>query len=53
MKRLHYKDTQEGKHALMSDAGDCLYVNGVLVFSLNDGLIRNANVSNSSNTINV
>ena len=53
MKRLHYKATQEGKHALISDAGDCLYVNGALVFSLNDGFIRNnANVSNSSNTIN-
>ena len=32
MKRLHYKATQEGKHALISDAGDCLYVNGALVF---------------------
>jgi hypothetical protein len=52
MKRLHYKATQEGKHVLISDDGDCFYVNDVPVFSLNEGFIRsNANASNSSRTI--
>jgi hypothetical protein len=48
MKRLHHKATQEGRQPSLSPNGDCLFVDGVLVLSLNDGLIRNG--SNASNT---
>jgi hypothetical protein len=49
LKRLHYKATQDGKQASLSADGDCLFVNGVLVFSLSDGFICNSsNVSNSN-----
>ena len=42
IKRLHYKATQDGKLASLSAAGDSLLIDGVLVFSLKDGLIRNS-----------
>jgi hypothetical protein len=49
MKRLHYKASHDGKIASMSAAGDCLFVDGVLVFSMKDGFIRNGSaVSNRS-----
>jgi hypothetical protein len=49
LRRLHYTSTQDGKQASLSDAGDSLFVNGVLVFSSSDGFIRNSsNVSNSN-----
>ena len=41
MKRLHYKASHDGKMASMSATGDCLFVDGVLVFSMKDGFIRN------------
>jgi hypothetical protein len=51
LKRPHYRATQDGKQASLSDAGDCLFVNGVVVFSLSDGFIRNSsNVSNTHST---
>ena len=47
VKRLHYKANHDGKIASMSAAGDCLFVDGVLVFSMKDGFIRNGSaVSN-------
>lgn len=49
MKRLQYKARNEGKQVNMSENGDCLFIDGALVFSLNDGFIRNVNVSNSAN----
>jgi hypothetical protein len=42
IKRLHYKATQDGKLASLSAAGDSLLIDGVLVFSLKDGFIRNS-----------
>lgn len=53
MKRLHHKATQEGRQPSLSADGDCLFVDGVLVFSMNDGLIRNgSNASNSNQHTN-
>lgn len=51
MKRLQFKASNAGKQVFTSDDGDCLYVDGDLVFSLKDGFIRNADVSNSNNGI--
>jgi len=49
MKRLHDKATREGKQSSISPTGDRLIVDGVLVFSLNDGLICSGlNASNSA-----
>jgi hypothetical protein len=46
-KRLHYKATQDGKLASLSATGDSLLVDGVRVFSVKEGLIRNgANFGN-------
>jgi len=49
MKRLHDKATREGKQSSISPTGDRLIVDGVLVFSLNNSLIRSGlNASNSA-----
>lgn len=50
IKRLHYKATRDGKQASLSDAGDSLLVDGVLVFSLRDGFIRNSSSASNVNT---
>jgi hypothetical protein len=52
MKRLQYKARNECKQIHSSDNGDCLYIDGALVFSLNDGFIRNVNANNSANATN-
>lgn len=53
MKRLRHKATQEGRQPSLSPDGDCLFVDGVLVFSLKYGLVRNGpNASNSNQHIN-
>lgn len=53
LKRLQYEATQDGKVASLSAAGDSLFVDGVLFFSLKDGFIRNgANISNTSSQSN-
>jgi hypothetical protein len=49
MKRLQLKASNAGKQVLTSDDGDCLYIDGALVFSLKDGFIHNVGVSNSNN----
>jgi hypothetical protein len=48
MKHLHYKASRDGKIASMSAAGDCLFVDGVLVFSIKDGFIRNGLAASNS-----
>ena len=50
MTRLQYKARNEGKQESTSDNGDCLYIVGAFVFSLNDGFIHNVNASNSAYT---
>jgi len=49
MKRLHYKATNEGKQVSTSAAGDCLYIDNVLVYSLIDGFIRTSLYVSNSN----
>jgi hypothetical protein len=52
MKRLQYKARNEGKQIHSTDNGDCLIIDGALVFSLNYGFIRNVNANNSFNATN-
>jgi hypothetical protein len=52
LKRLQYKATKDGKLVSVSPDGDCLYVGGVLVFSLSGGFIRDNASASISNSIN-